>query len=84
MAVSVYVPSPFRRLTGNRSQVEAHGKDVAELLEDLERQFPGFRSLVFNDDESRSRPTSTSTSTTRRSAPWRARRHPSRTAIRWR
>jgi adenylyltransferase/sulfurtransferase len=49
MAVSVYVPSPFRRLTGNRSLVKAHGKDVAELLEDLERRFPGFRSLVFND-----------------------------------
>jgi len=50
MAVSVYIPSPFRRLTGNRSQVKAHGKDVAGLLEDLERQFPGFRSLVFNDE----------------------------------
>ena len=50
IAVSVYVPSPFRRLTGNRSLVKAHGKDVAELLEDLERQFPGFRSLVFNDE----------------------------------
>jgi molybdopterin/thiamine biosynthesis adenylyltransferase/molybdopterin converting factor small subunit len=49
MAVSVYVPSPFRRLTGNRSQVEGHGKNVAELLEDLERQFPGFRNLLFND-----------------------------------
>ncbi len=50
MAVSVYVPSPFRRLTGNRSLVEGHGKDVAELIEDVERQFPGFRRLVFNDE----------------------------------
>jgi molybdopterin/thiamine biosynthesis adenylyltransferase/molybdopterin converting factor small subunit len=49
MAVSVYVPSPFRRLTGNQSLVEGHGKDVAELLEDMERQFPGFRSLLFDD-----------------------------------
>jgi adenylyltransferase/sulfurtransferase len=50
MAVSVYVPSPFRRLTGNRSLVEGRGKDVAELLEDLVRRFPGFRSLLFNDE----------------------------------
>jgi adenylyltransferase/sulfurtransferase len=49
MAVSVYVPSPFRRLTGNQSLVEGHGKDVAEVLEDLERRFPGFRSLLFDD-----------------------------------
>jgi molybdopterin/thiamine biosynthesis adenylyltransferase/molybdopterin converting factor small subunit len=51
MAVSVYVPSPFRRLTGNQSLVEGHGKDVAELLEDLERRFPGFRSLLFDDHD---------------------------------
>ena len=49
MAVSVYVPSPFRRLTGNRSHVEGRGKDVAELLEDLDSRFPGFRSLLFDD-----------------------------------
>ena len=49
MVVSVYVPSPFRRLMGNQSLVEGHGSDVAELLEDLERQFPGFRSLIFDD-----------------------------------
>lgn len=49
MAVSVYVPTPFRRLTGNRASVEGHGKDVAELLENLESEFPGFRSLLFDD-----------------------------------
>jgi len=49
MVVSVYVPSPFRRLMGNQSLVEGHGNDVAELLEDLDRQFPGFRSLIFDD-----------------------------------
>ena len=51
MVVSVYVPSPFRRLAGNQSLVEGHGKNVAELLEDLERQFPGFRSLLFDDHD---------------------------------
>src|SRR3972149_2111918 len=49
MAVSVYVPSPFRRLTGNQSLVEGRGKDVAELLGDLGGRFPGFRSLLFDD-----------------------------------
>jgi len=49
MAVSVYVPTPFRRLTGNRSRVQGRGKDVAELLENLESQFPGFRDLLFDD-----------------------------------
>lgn len=51
MAVSVYVPTPFRRLTGNRARVEGRGKDVAELLDDLESRFPGFRSLVLDDHD---------------------------------
>ena len=49
MAVSVYVPTPFRRLTGNRATVEAHGRDVAELLEDLDARYPGFRALIYDE-----------------------------------
>ncbi len=49
MAVSVYVPTPFRRLTGNRASVEARGRNVAELLEDLEARYPGFRALIFDE-----------------------------------
>jgi adenylyltransferase/sulfurtransferase len=47
MAISVYIPTPFRKLTGNRQHVEANGKNVAEVLAHLERQYPGFRQLVF-------------------------------------
>lgn len=49
MPVSVYVPTPFRRLTGNQPRVEGQGKDVAELLDNLESRFPGFRSLLIDD-----------------------------------
>jgi molybdopterin/thiamine biosynthesis adenylyltransferase/molybdopterin converting factor small subunit len=46
-AVSVYIPTPFRKLTGNRQHVEAEGKDVAEVLANVDKQFPGFAKLVF-------------------------------------
>lgn len=49
VAVDVYVPVPFRRITGDRTHVEARGHDVREVLEDLEAQYPGFRGLVFNE-----------------------------------
>ena len=49
MSITVYIPTPFRRLTGNRALVEGCGKDVAELLENLESQFPGLRTLLFDD-----------------------------------
>ena len=46
-AVSVYIPTPFRKMTGNRQLINAEGADVAEVLANVDKQFPGFRSLVF-------------------------------------
>jgi adenylyltransferase/sulfurtransferase len=50
MSVSVYIPTPFRRLTGNRDHIEARGATVNEVLDDLEAQFPGFQNLVADAD----------------------------------
>ena len=47
MAINVYIPTPFRKLTGNRQTVEAEGKDVGEVLANVDKQFPGFKHLVF-------------------------------------
>lgn len=49
MRVSVYIPTPFRRLTGNRDHVEAQGRTVNEVLQDLEARFPGFRALISDE-----------------------------------
>ena len=51
MAVSVYIPTPFRKLTGNRQHVEAEGKDVGEVLANVDKQYPGFRQLVFGSGD---------------------------------
>jgi molybdopterin synthase sulfur carrier subunit len=50
MTVSVYIPSPFRRLTANREYVEAEGNNISEVLDSLEAQFPGFGDLVYDQD----------------------------------
>jgi hypothetical protein len=39
--VKVAIPSPLRSYTSQRPEVEAAGASIAELLADLERQFPG-------------------------------------------
>ncbi|HEY8491134.1 MAG TPA: MoaD family protein, partial [Dehalococcoidia bacterium] len=49
MTVKVYIPTPFRKLTGNRAYVEADGKDVGEVLQDLDRRYPGLRGLIFDE-----------------------------------
>lgn len=40
------VSLPLRSVTGDRSEVEAEGATVRDLLEDLERRFPGIRARV--------------------------------------
>ncbi len=49
MAVTVYIPAPFRRLTGNRSYVEGNGQTVAELLEDLRTRYPALGDMLQNE-----------------------------------
>ena len=46
MAVSVYIPTPFRRATGNQDHVEVEAPDVKTLLDALERRFEGLRGLI--------------------------------------
>jgi sulfur-carrier protein len=48
---TVVVPSLLRKLTSGRDRVIAHGRNIGELVADLERQFPGFAGhLVENGD----------------------------------
>jgi sulfur-carrier protein len=49
MAVSVYIPTPFRRATANQDRVELEAVDVKALLDALEVRFEGLRGLVRND-----------------------------------
>ena len=49
MAVSVYIPTPFRRITANREYVQAEGASVGEVLDGLTERFPGFDMLVYDE-----------------------------------
>lgn len=40
---TVYIPTPLRRVTGGQGKVAAAGRTVGEVLDNLERQFPGIR-----------------------------------------
>lgn len=49
MPVLVRIPTPLRRVTNGVGEVQAKGKDVAELIEDLERQYPGLRERLVEE-----------------------------------
>ena len=45
----VRIPTPLRSYTGNQANVEASGTTVGELLDDLDRQFPGIAFRVVDE-----------------------------------
>jgi adenylyltransferase/sulfurtransferase len=51
MAATVYIPTPFRRLTGNQVYVQAAGGNVAEVLDQLGTRFPALRNLLYGQDQ---------------------------------
>jgi molybdopterin converting factor small subunit len=53
--VRVSIPSPLRSYTAQRSEVDAEGASLGELLGDLDRQFPGIRFRMI-DEQDRLRP----------------------------
>jgi molybdopterin converting factor small subunit len=47
--MDVRIPMPLRSYTGERSHVVADGATVADVLADLDRQFPGLRFRVVDE-----------------------------------
>ncbi len=47
--MKVRIPSPLRSYVGDASWVEASGSTVGDVLADLDRQFPGIRFRVVDE-----------------------------------
>jgi molybdopterin synthase sulfur carrier subunit len=47
----VIVPTQLRSYTQGRSEVTAEGATLADVLADLDRQFPGFRFRVIDEQD---------------------------------
>lgn len=47
---TVRIPAPLRTLTSNQRVVSAEGTTLQDLVEDLERQFPGIRGRLVDGD----------------------------------
>lgn len=46
MAIVVRIPTPLQKLTADKAEVSAEGGTVQDLLQDLERQFPGLKERL--------------------------------------
>jgi len=49
MATTVRIPTPLRTLTGGQDEVQAEGRTVAEVIENLEKNHPGLRDRLLDE-----------------------------------
>jgi molybdopterin synthase sulfur carrier subunit len=50
MAIKVRIPTPLRKLTGGKADLQASGNTVKEVIDNLESQFPGFKENLCDSD----------------------------------
>lgn len=48
MPARVYIPTPFRHLTGGNARVEVEASTVQAVLDNLDRLYPGIKELVLD------------------------------------
>ena len=49
--MKVHVPTPLRSYTHQKSQVEAEGRTLDELVRDLDRRYPGCRFRIIDEQD---------------------------------
>ena len=47
---TIRIPVPLRKFTGGTDEVSAAGANVAEIIEDLERNHPGVKARLCEED----------------------------------
>jgi len=50
MVVTVRLSTPFREVTGGKGEVRSEGGTPAELFDNMENSYPGFKELVFEGE----------------------------------
>ncbi|MCD5397546.1 MoaD/ThiS family protein [candidate division NPL-UPA2 bacterium] len=50
MPIKVRIPTPLQKLTGNQAEVESQGKTVHELIDSLEKSYPGLKERIYDEE----------------------------------
>jgi molybdopterin synthase sulfur carrier subunit len=46
----IRIPTPLRKLTKEQELIEARGSNVAELIEDLDKNYPGLKERICDEN----------------------------------
>ena len=47
---SVRIPTPLRKLTGDRDELTINASNINELIEELEKECPGMKDRICDED----------------------------------
>ncbi len=47
---NIKIPTPLRKFTNGKSTVECDGKNISELITKMEREYPGIRDRLVDDE----------------------------------
>lgn len=50
MSVTIQIPTPLRRFTGEQGEVEVQGQTVGDALRDLARRHPSLERHIYNEE----------------------------------
>lgn len=46
MSVKVRIPTPLRKITGGKDEIDAEGTTVGEVIDDVEKNFSGLKERI--------------------------------------
>jgi len=50
MSVKVRIPTPLRKLTNGQDEVSAEGKTVKDVIDNMEKHYPGLKERICEGD----------------------------------
>jgi MoaD family protein len=49
MSITVRVPTPLQKLTQNQAEIKTTGTNIRELIDSLEKRFPGIKARICDE-----------------------------------
>jgi molybdopterin synthase sulfur carrier subunit len=49
MAITVRIPTPLQKLTQDKPEVKSNGTTVKELINNLEKDYPGIKNRIYDE-----------------------------------
>ena|SRR3989338_8576728 len=50
MAIKVRIPTPLQKITENKELIECDGKSIKELVDNLEKKYPGIKERLYDEN----------------------------------